>query len=121
MVKCGDYVSVVDYKVRDDLRNLTVCLYDASADVWRYTTDNFQNYILDCAYQVEHGLPVKRIPFHITPSKADAQRAIDEMRSRISERYRAEKELAEKNAKQEKNTGKTSWASDMWKQLQGVK
>lgn len=73
---------VVNYHLRDDLMGLTVCLYNAHAEE-KYTTDTLQNYILDCAWQLEQGQPVKRVPFYITVSPVDAERAIQDLKQSI--------------------------------------
>ena len=76
---------MVDYRLRDELMNLIVCLYNPQEDIFRFTTDTLQNYILDCGWQVEHRENPKRIPFYITPSKADAEQAINDMRFTLHE------------------------------------
>ena len=76
---------MVDYRIRDELMNLIVCLYNPQEDIFRFTTDTLQNYILDCGWQVEHRENPKRIPFYITPSKADAEQAINDMRFALHE------------------------------------
>ena len=74
--------TMVDYRLRDELMNLRVCLFDYASGQ-PFTTDALQNYILDTAYQLRTGEPVRRVPFHITPSEPDAMRAIDTMKKEL--------------------------------------
>lgn len=81
---------VVEYHIRDELRLLTVCLYNPTADPsMQFTTDNLSCFILDCAYQLKVGDKVRRIPFYISPSQVDAMRAIEWLRQTLSEMRRA--------------------------------
>lgn len=78
---------MVNYSLRDDLKNLTVCLYnpDEGIDEWQFTTESLQNYINACDFQIRLGEPVKRFPFHVTASLADAQRCIENMKSTLQQ------------------------------------
>ena len=78
-------MSVVNYRIRDDLMQLLVCLYNPMSDFDRFTIDSMQNYVLDCAWQLENGKNIQRIPFHVTPSRTDADRAIEDMKERLHE------------------------------------
>ena len=76
----------INYKLRDEIKYIIVCLYDPSepAEETQYTFSSVWDYILDCGWQLEHGEKVKRFPYHITPALADAERAKEEFKSMIS-------------------------------------
>ena len=76
----------INYKLRDEIKYLIVCLYNpsGSAEETQYTTSSLWDYILDCGWQLEQGEKVKRFPYHITPSLADAEREKEKFKSMIS-------------------------------------
>lgn len=77
---------VVNYRLKDELRNLIVCLYNPhEIPENQFTTDNLSNFITDCWWQLEQGEKVKRIPFHLTPSLVDAKRVSEDMRRCLRE------------------------------------
>ena len=78
---------MVNYHLRNDLRNLRVCLYNPNGESIdkKFTTDSLSNYISDCYWQIFNGETVQRFPYHISPVVVDAKRAEDEMKSRLLE------------------------------------
>lgn len=79
-------MSVVNYRLRDELQTLIVCLYNPhDAPETTFTTETISNYIRDCEWELMTGETVKRIPFHITASPADAERACDTMRQSLQD------------------------------------
>ena len=77
---------VVNYRLKDELRNLIVCLYNPhEIPENQFTTDNLSNFITDCWWQLEQGEKVKRIPFHLTPSLVDAKRVSEDMKRCLHE------------------------------------
>ena len=100
---------VVNYRLRNDLRNLFVCLYNPmEAPEEQYTIENLYNFTTDCRSQLERGEPVKRIPFHITAVRSDAQRAIEMMNHSIRE-LRKEEQQAETVKPGPKPEQRNSW------------
>ena len=69
---------MIEYHIRRELNNLIVCLYDPSTPE-PFTLESLGNYVDDCSWQLESGEKPRRIPFHITPSRADALRHIESM------------------------------------------
>ena len=79
-------MSAINYKLRDDIKNLIVCLYNPSesSEETQYTLCSLWDYILDCGWQIEQGEKVKRFPFHVSPCLADAERAQKDCKTKIS-------------------------------------
>jgi hypothetical protein len=73
---------MIEYKLKEELRSLIVCLYDSRSET-PFTTDTLSNYIDACAWQLENGETPRRIVFHVTVSNVDATRAIDDMNRAI--------------------------------------
>ena len=79
-------MSVVNYKLRDDIKYLIVCLYNpsGSSEETQYTFSSLWDYILDCGWQLEQGEKVKRFPYHISPCLADAEKAQRDFKLTVS-------------------------------------
>ena len=77
----------VSYRLKEELRNLIVCLYNPSAsDIeTQYTFSTWWNYIQDCGCQLERGEKIKRFPYHLSPCLADAKQEQERFRSAMSE------------------------------------
>ncbi len=73
---------MVNYQLRSNLMNLTVCLYQPDTGE-QFTKDTLWNFILDCDWQLKNGKPVRRVPFFVTASPAEADRAINDMRKAL--------------------------------------
>ena len=82
---------MVNYRLRDEIRELTVCLYEPGKEE-PFTFDKLWNFIQDCAYQIVNGLPVRRMPFHLATCPADAEQAVADMRKALSDLRQAKKE-----------------------------
>ena len=79
-------MAVVNYKLRDDIKYLIVCLYNpsGSAEETQYTFASLWDYILDCNWQLSQGEKIKRFPYHISPCLADAEREQREFKLSMS-------------------------------------
>lgn len=79
-------MSVVNYKLRDDIKYLVVCLYNpsGSSEETQYTFSSLWDYILDCGWQLEQGEKIKRFPYHISPCLADAEKAQRDFKLTVS-------------------------------------
>lgn len=75
---------MIDYKLKQDIRTLILCLHDPSSEN-PFSTESLGNYIDDCYWQLTNGHRIRRIPFHLAPALSDANRAIMEMNRIIQE------------------------------------
>lgn len=73
---------MVNYQLRSNLMTLTACLYQPDAE-WQFTKDTLWNFLLDCDWQLRNGEPVRRVPFFVTASPVEADRAIDDMKKAL--------------------------------------
>ena len=78
---------MVDYRLKQDIKNLIVCLYDPK-EVIHFTTDTLANYIDDCYWQLVAGQKPRRIIFHVTPAMSEAIRITESvnMAMKVSKR-----------------------------------
>jgi hypothetical protein len=72
----------INYRLRQDVQALIICLYNASGSSFetQYTFSSLSNYIQDCACQLERGEKVKRLPYHLATCYADALQAREDFR-----------------------------------------
>ena len=85
----------VNYKLRDDIKGIIVCLYNPSgqSEETQYTFSELWDYVSDCYWQLAQGERIKRYPFHVAPCKADAEISVKDFKSVIAS-LRKEKVLA---------------------------
>lgn len=76
---------MVDYRLRDELRLLTVCVYcPNNLPENQHQTMTLFDYLANSDYQIGTGELPQRYAYHVTASPADAERAILDMRRRLT-------------------------------------